>query len=539
MAATLTRTNYPQYVADENTEVRQNETSLAPVEQTSPLGYNVGFLNATLVNTSAMIGMGIFSTPSYVLKSVGSVGALVTLYLVAPVVTWAGLMLYIELASMCGHKRSGAEVVYLEQAYPKPKYLASTVFALTTALLSYTGVSATVFARHILHGFNVEDTALKQKAIALAMLTSAIGGPVLFLWALKINSFSTVFKVGSLVLISFTGLACLLGWTQVPYTGNLDRPFQGTKIEGNPLATSFAKVNFSFIGWNTILGLMAEVKGPDPIRTVRRAGLASIAITSLLFLTTILSFTIVLTKEEIIDANEVLGALFFRKIYGDTVATKIFPIFIGINSFGGIVSMTLYYARMLREAGRQGVLPFATFWSRVGRFKTPYGPLLLKWCLSAFLVIAVPAGDTFAFLVDLSGYPGLVFALATSCGIWVLRSRRAKMGLPDHAYKAPNTVVLAYVVKSIALIVMPWIPPEGGSHGGDVDFFYAMYCIVALGVMLFCVIYYWVWFRILPEWCGYEMIQETVTLPGGVKVSVLRRYYKDEREPLLQEQQQA
>ncbi|CAE6410770.1 unnamed protein product [Rhizoctonia solani] len=537
MATTLTRTNHPQRVEDESTEFRQDETSLAPVEQTSPLGYNVGFLNATLVNTSAMIGMGIFSTPSYVLKSVGSVGALVTLYLVAPLVTWAGLMVYIELASMCGHKRSGAEVVYLEQAYPTPKYLVSTVFALTTALLSYTGVSATVFARHILHGFNIEDTAFKQRSIALAMLTSAIGGSVLSLWALKINSFSTVFKVGSLVLISFTGLACLLGWTSVPYTGNLDRPFQGTKIGGNPLATSFVKVNFSFIGWNTILGLMAEVKGPDPIRTVRRAGLASIAITSLLFLTTILSFAIVLTKEEITDANEVLGALFFRKVYGDTAATKIFPIFIGISSFGGIVSMTLYYARMLREAGRQGVLPFATFWSRVGRFKTPYGPLLLKWCLSAFLVIAVPAGDTFAFLVDLSGYPGLVFALATSCGVWVLRSRRAKMGLPDHAYKAPNIVVLAYVVKSIALIVMPWIPPEGGSHGGDVDFFYAMYCIVALGVMSICVVYYWVWFRVLPGWCGYEMIEETVTLPGGVKASVLRRCYKDEREPLLHEQQ--
>ncbi|KDN44459.1 hypothetical protein RSAG8_05506, partial [Rhizoctonia solani AG-8 WAC10335] len=390
MPATIPHTNDHQYLADDNSEARQDETSLAPIEETSPLGYNVGFLDATLVNTSAMIGMGIFSTPSYVLKSVGSVGALITLYLVAPIVTWAGLMVYIELASMCGHKRSGAEVVYLEQAYPKPKYLVSTVFALTTALLSYTGVSATVFARHILHGFDIEDTAFKQKGIALAMLTSAIA-VCLFSnrWALKINSFSTVFKVGSLVLISFTGLACLLGWT------------------------------------------------------------------------------------------------------------------------------------------------------RVGRFKTPYGPLLLKWVLSAFLVIAVPAGDTFAFLVDLSGYPGLVFALATSCGVWVLRNRRAKMGLPEHGYKAPNIVVLAYVVKSIALILMPWIPPKGGSHGGDVDFFYAMYCIVALGVMLFCVGYYWVWFRVLPEWCGYEIVEETVTLPGGVKASVLRRHYKGEQEPLLQGRQQA
>lgn len=30
------------------------------------------------------------------------------------------------------------------------------------------------------------------------------------------------------------------------------------------------------------------------------------------------------------------------------------------------------------------------------------------------------------------------------------------MGLPEHAYRAPNIVVLAYVVKSITLIVMPW-----------------------------------------------------------------------------------
>jgi hypothetical protein len=84
---------------------------------------------------------------------------------------------------------------------------------------------------------------------------------------------------------------------------------------------------------------MAEIKGRDPIRTARAAGLVSILITSLLFLTTVLSFVIVLTKEEIVNANEVLGALFFRKVYGDTAATKLFPIFIGISTFGGIVSM--------------------------------------------------------------------------------------------------------------------------------------------------------------------------------------------------------
>ncbi|CAE6471195.1 unnamed protein product, partial [Rhizoctonia solani] len=42
-------------------------TALAPIEETSPLGYNIDFVDATLINTSAMIGVGIFSTPSFVL----------------------------------------------------------------------------------------------------------------------------------------------------------------------------------------------------------------------------------------------------------------------------------------------------------------------------------------------------------------------------------------------------------------------------------------------------------------------------------------
>jgi hypothetical protein len=63
---------------------------------------------------------------------------------------------------------------------------------------------------------------------------------------------------------------------------------------------------------------------------------------------------------------------------------------------------------MLREAGRQGMLPFATFWSRIGRFKTPYGPVLLKWGLAVFLVIVTPAQDTVVFLIDLASYPALV-----------------------------------------------------------------------------------------------------------------------------------
>lgn len=47
----------------------------------------------------------------------------------------AGLLLYVELASMFPN-RSGAEVVYLEQAYPRPRFFVPTVFAISAVLLS-------------------------------------------------------------------------------------------------------------------------------------------------------------------------------------------------------------------------------------------------------------------------------------------------------------------------------------------------------------------------------------------------------------------
>lgn len=106
-----------------------------------------------------------------------------------------------------------------------------------------------------------------------------------------------------------------------------------------PSSIAIAKVLYSYVGWNAVLALMAEVKGRNPVRTIQRAGVASLLITATLFVTTIVSFSLVLTKEEMMEADEVLGALFIRKVYGDRAATKLFPIFIGISAFGGIVSM--------------------------------------------------------------------------------------------------------------------------------------------------------------------------------------------------------
>ena len=63
---------------------------------------------------------------------------------------------------------------------------------------------------------------------------------------------------------------------------------------------------------------------------------------------------------------------------------------------------------MLHEAAHQGLLPYPRFFASTKPFDTPLAPVCLKYLLSVFAIVALPAQDTFNFLVDLASYPNLV-----------------------------------------------------------------------------------------------------------------------------------
>jgi amino acid transporter len=83
----------------------------------------------------AIIGTGIFATPSSILGSVGSVGASLMLWVLGFVLSLCGLFVWLELGAM--FPRSGGTKVYLEAVYRRPKHLASVVFAICAITLNF------------------------------------------------------------------------------------------------------------------------------------------------------------------------------------------------------------------------------------------------------------------------------------------------------------------------------------------------------------------------------------------------------------------
>ena len=75
--------------------------------ETSTLGRTIGWPSAYIIVISRVIGSGIFATPGVIVKSVGSVGLSLSLWIVGAVIAACGLAVTLEYGTML--PRSGGD----------------------------------------------------------------------------------------------------------------------------------------------------------------------------------------------------------------------------------------------------------------------------------------------------------------------------------------------------------------------------------------------------------------------------------------------
>ncbi|OJD31604.1 high-affinity methionine permease [Diplodia corticola] len=502
------------------------EASGAPVESFSPLGYEVKWYTIIFLNIGQMIGTGVFSTPASILSSTGSVGLSLMYWFIGFIISCCGLGVYLELASYFP-ARSGAEVVYLEQAYPRPKYFFPVAFAVQTVILSFSSSNAIVLSQYIFKMTDREGSDWELKGIAVAGYTLAvillIANNRLALW---LSDIIGLIKVATLVFISITGLVCLGGHTSVADpTINFHDAFAGTTGNGNGLANALVKITFAYSGYQNAFNVMNEIK--NPVKTIKKSAPLSLLIVAILYMLCNVAYFAAVPKEQIMESEQVAASLFFTAIFGATAA-KGLNILVVLSAFGNLVSVLIGQSRVIREVGRQGVLPWASFWASTRPFGTPIGPYLLKWGMTILMILAPPAGDAFNFVVDLQNYPDSLFLFLMAAGLYLIRRQRARLGVGRSEFRCWDAAVVFYLLVKVFLLVMPWYPPEGGATGGDVSFWYATYCVAGIGIILACGVYYWVWIYLLPRLGGYEMRQRVVQLPDGAVTHELVRVVKGE-----------
>ncbi|OGE52052.1 hypothetical protein PENARI_c011G07970 [Penicillium arizonense] len=515
-----------QYVGEgggNNSGLTYQDATGAPIESKSPLGYSVGPVTVTLLNITMMIGAGIYSTPSSILSGTGSIGLSFVYWTLGYLLCLASGAVYLEFTAYFP-SRSGSEVVFLEQAYPRPMWLFPTTFAVQSVILSFGSANATVMANYLIAISGHDGTEWKIKGTALACYSLATLSLVFNTkYAYWFSNAVGIVKICTLLFVIVTGFVVLGGNTKIenPKANFQDAWSGSATATGYGLTTALYRIIFSYGGYNNAFNVANEVK--NPVRSLRIYATVALTTVYVLYMLANVAFFAAVPKDEIENSDLTTANLFFTKVFGNSGAVRGLNFLIALASFGNMIAVIIGLSRRIRECGRQGVLPWTTFWVSTKPFGTPLGPYAVIWSLTALMILAVPAGDAFTFVNDLSILPSAAFNLAMAVGIYIVRWRRKKANLPEPEFKAWHVVIIFNILIQLYLIIMPWYPPAGGQYAGDVSFWYATYAVTGVGILLACAIYYWLWAFLIPKWRDYSLRQELISLDDGAQSYRLRK----------------
>ncbi|CEJ62332.1 Putative Amino acid transporter [Penicillium brasilianum] len=489
----------------------------------------LSWTSAYILVVSRVIGSGIFATPGSIVKSTGSIGLTVLVWLFGTILAACGMSISMEYGCML--PRSGGDKVYLEYTYSRPRFLASTLIAVQAVLLGFTASNCIIFAKYTLFAFNLEPTDLQHKALAVGLLTTIMLIHGRFLKAgIVIQNALGWLKIFLIGAMSLTGIWVLL----LQFFGNSHRIvpqesaitslswdylWEGSNWSWALLSTAIFKVMYSYAGLSNINNVLNEVH--NPVQTVKTVCPSALLTAGGLYFLANTSYLLVVPIDDIKNSGELVAALLFQRLFGDHIGRTLLPLAIAISAAGNVMVVTFAHARVNQEIARQGFLPWQNLLSSSRPFGTPLGGLLVHYIPSVLVISIPPQGDVYNFILDVEGYPGQLFALAITVGLLILRYREPNRPRP---FKAWLPAIWIRIVVCLALLAAPFIPPPNWK--GDVDFFYATYAIVGVSVILFGVLYWYIWTVFLPRRGGYTLEESVETLDDGTNITKLVRSYK-------------
>ncbi len=311
-------------------ELRAVDSDTVP--ETSTLGRDLSWQSAYIIVISRVIGSGIFATPGTIIRSVGSIGLSLLLWVVGAIVAGFGLSIALEYGCML--PRSGGDKVYLEYTYRYPRFLASTYIAVMVISLGFTASNCIVFSQYVLFAFDVSHPSeFLRKGLAVAALTiiTVIHG-CFRTSGIRIQNFLGWIKVGLIIFMILSGLYVVVfrPAASSPESTEALRPFaswdgvwEGSEWNWGAMATSLFKVFYSFAGLENANNVLNEVK--DPVRTLRFVSLTALTTACIMYLLINVAYFLVVPIEAIKSSGELVAALFFRGVFGERVGGKILP----------------------------------------------------------------------------------------------------------------------------------------------------------------------------------------------------------------------
>ncbi|PIL27658.1 transporter [Ganoderma sinense ZZ0214-1] len=566
----LSSATEPSDAAKQYGSVEVRTVTCADNERRSPVDAptqkrQLGPTSAASLIFNRVIGTGIFATPSVILRSSGSVGLSLVMWLLGATVALCGTAVYMELGTAL--PRNGGEKNYLEFIFRRPRLLVTCIYAMYAVLTGWQAASCSVFGEYALHALDPErppSPFMARLAGVLCITFALLLHGTALKAGLRLQNALGIFKILVLLAIALSGLASLF---RVPgfELENPPKNFEWSTIwEGsvsggaNAFVTGLFNVIWCFIGYSNANYALAEVR--DPVKTLKRAAPIAMLSVTLVYMLVNVAYYAVVDKADIVGSGRIAAALYFGRLWG-VGAERSSPV-LGMAAHIGcqrdhrvldcwehlgsivyawsrhvvplplLVALSLILGAVVQELGREGVLPFSSFFASNKPFNAPFGGLFEQWLVTTSIVLLVPPGDAYLVMLNLSSYPlalinmfisgGLLFIhLPGICLPKKLEALRASYDWRP-PFRAWTPVVLFFFISNVFLVSVPLIPPARG-YKVYVHLPYWLHVLVSWMISLGGVAYWYWWVVWLPRRGGYVLVRNWVRDDDGSTRRVIKK----------------
>lgn len=379
----------------------------------------LGLPQVTISGVAVIIGAGIFVLLGPATQKAG--GWVWLAFVVAAALSALTAFSYMELSSM--YPRASAEHEFARQLYPR--WVSATVgTAMSLALIVAAATVALGFSRYLNEFVAVDVRVAAVGIIGVCAVLSALGVERA-VWVVVLLG---IVEIGTLVVVSVIGLPSV----------NVSELTTGTGPGG--IVAGAALVFFAFIGFDEVITLAEETR--DPTRTIPRAVLLSLFVSTILYVAVAVSSVSVLGADRLAVSATPLADV-IAVVAGDA-AGRIVAVGALVSTSSTVLLLLTAGARMVYGMGSVGDLP--QILGTVHKRRTP------TWALVTCVVVAVALVAVRDLGLLAEATDGLVYAifLVVNSVVIGLRFRRPDAARP---FRVAGAIGRFPVVPALAIVV--------------------------------------------------------------------------------------
>jgi len=446
----------------------------------------VGLLDATMVVAGSMIGSGIFIVSAEVTRHVGGAGILLSMWILAGVVTIIAALSYGELSSM--FPKAGGMYVYLREAFgPLVGFLYGWTFftIIQTGTIAAVGVAFAKFTAYLFPVVGEENILVTLGSFSIKASQLLSIGVILLLTYINsrgikngvfVQTTLTLIKIASILLLIVCGFA--LGadqqiwnanWKDAWVLSSITDTGDGINVSSltglaafGAIAIAMKGTLFSCDSWHNVSFIAGEVKNPK--RTIALSLLLGTIIVTIVYVLTNIMYLAVIPLHDIAFAkSDRVGVVAAELIFGPA-GTMVIAVMIMVSTFGCNNGLIMAGARVYYTMAKDRL-----FFAKAGELNKHHVPAQSLWMQGAWASLLCLTGK-YNELLALVMFGVLIFYALTILGIFVLRKKKPELPRPYKAFGYPVLPTL-YIIVALGLAVLLLI-------------FEASYTLPGLGIIL-------------------------------------------------------